>query len=434
MNSWRPTPGLLRAVFVAGSGAIAALVLSSPAVVVLIAPVMVWIALALRARPSYLPKPEATIAHHTLIEGQGTRSTLRLGDPEAVAEIEHVVRVSGQAPFLATHPANGVVGGLAATTGGTIELSPRRWGRREIPDGKVAATSAWAGFRFGPVVLPGLELFALPTAAPFRAHGEAPQPLGLVGSNRSRRVGEGTEFAGIREFHAGDRLRRVNWRVSLRTRSLHVVTTRAEEDSGVLIVVDALADHGASEGIDGHASSLDVTVRAAAALAEHHLRVGDRVALRVIEWKGNIIVNAGSGERHLRRVLGTLARIRPGDQPGRDLSHQPIRVVPGTVVFVLSPMLHESVVTVTGVLARHGLPVMVIDTLPADVRPIDESGGRDARVAELAWRMRRADREALLEGVARSGTPVVTWRGPGTLDEVLHRLARRASLPRPVMR
>ena len=40
----------------------------------------------------------------------------------------------------------------------------------------------------------------------------------------------------------------------------------------MLLVVDALADHGRSGGVDGAASSLDVTVRAAAAIAEHHVR------------------------------------------------------------------------------------------------------------------------------------------------------------------
>ena len=432
MTHWHPTPALLRAVAVSAAGFIGALLLRAPSLVVLAAPLALWSALAVRARPTLRPKPAVSLSNRALVEGQGVTLVLTLGDLEAVAEVEHVVRVSGSAPFVARTPANGVVGGSPGAT--DLGLSPRRWGRRQFPDGKVALTSAWAGFRFGPVVVPGLEVHALPSTAPFRSHGEAPQPLGLVGSNRSRRTGEGTEFAGIRPFHAGDRLRRVNWRVSLRTGDLHVVTTRAEEDSGVLLVVDALADHGTSGGLDGASSSLDVTVRAAAALAEHHLRAGDRVGLRVIEWRGNVVLAPGAGERHLRRILGTLARISPGDQPGRDLSHQPIRVMPGTVVFVLSPMLHESVVTVTGMLATHGLPVLVIDTLPDGVRPTDESRTQHARLSEAAWRLRRADREALLGSVARTGTPVVPWRGPGTLDEVLHRLARRASLPRQVPR
>ena len=36
--------------------------------------------------------------------------------------------------------------------------------------------------------------------------------------------------------------------------------------------------------------------------------------------------------------------------------------------------------------------------------------------------------------LAAIGCPVVAWRGPGTLDDVLHRLARRAQLPRVAAR
>ena len=118
----------------------------------------------------------------------------------------------------------------------------------------MALTSPWAGYRWGPVLERGSEMTVLPASAPFDSAAEAPQPLGLVGANRSRRVGDGTEFAGIRPFHAGDRLRRINWRVSLRTGDLHVVTARGEEDSGVLLVVDALSDFGRSGGIGGGAS------------------------------------------------------------------------------------------------------------------------------------------------------------------------------------
>ena len=146
----------------------------------------------------------------------------------------------------------------------------------------------------------------LPTIAPYDSRAEAPQPVGLVGAHRSQRPGSGTELAGIRPFEPGDRLRRINWRVSLRTRTLHVVSTRAEEDTGVLLVVDALADHGVSGGIDGAASSLDLSVRAASAIAEHHVRSGDRVALRVV-GRGRELVGYGAGARHLRRVQDTLA-------------------------------------------------------------------------------------------------------------------------------
>jgi ABC-type sugar transport system substrate-binding protein len=43
--------------------------------------------------------------------------------------------------------------------------------------------------------------------------------------------------------------------------------------------------------------------------------------------------------------------------------------------------------------------------------------------------MRLLERRALLARAERAGIPVVAWRGPGTLDEVMRRLRRRAVAP-----
>ena len=119
-----------------------------------------------------------------------------------------------------------------------IEVSPRRWGTRHVGSEYVGLTSPWSGFRAGPGKLTGLmrqggpEMHVLPQPAPFDARAAVPQPLGLVGQHRSRRTGDGSEFASIWPYRPGDRLRRVNWRVSARTGDLHVVSSLAEEDAG----------------------------------------------------------------------------------------------------------------------------------------------------------------------------------------------------------
>ena len=243
MNQWLPTAGLVRATVVAAAGFALGVLFGSPVLVVLTAPFLLWATFALAHRPSAAPVVSSTLDHTTLHEGQGTSSRLRL---RSVDGVEHVTRVVGVAQHVALHPASGAVAGLFDGSAPVLEVSPRRWGRRSVGDEKVGLTSTWGGFRWGPVHVGGSEIWSLPTAAPFDSRAEAPQPVGLVGANRSRRLGDGSEFAGIRGFHPGDRLRRINWRVSLRTGDLHVVTARSEEDSGVLIVVDGLADHGRS--------------------------------------------------------------------------------------------------------------------------------------------------------------------------------------------
>ena len=420
MTPWRPTPSLVRACLLALGGLAGGVVLGLDVLVVLAAPFVVLAVMGLAGRPRRVPKLDTRIDHHRLHEGQGTTSRLSVDD---LTGVEQVTRVAAPAAHVVTRPTYGASGSLVDHGLPTVEFSPRRWGRRDVGAERVALTSSWAGWRWGPVDMPEHGLSVLPQTAPYDSRAEVPQPDGLVGRHRSRRIGSGTEFEGIRRFATGDRLKRITWPVSLRTGELHVITTRAEQDAGVWLVVDGLRDIGVSGGIDGAASTLDLTVRAAAALAEHHIRTGDRVGLLVVAADG-ARVRLGSGQRHLQQLLGTLARVRTE-----------VRSVPperldlgagaGSVVYVLSPMLFTPLVTATASLQRGGTAVVVIDTL-------GERGEGADRLAlpSLAARMQKIERDDRLDRLADLGCPVVPWRGPGTLDTVLQQLARRARVPK----
>ena len=396
--------------------------LGQEVLVVLAAPFVVLAAMGLMARPRTVPRVSARLDHYRIHEGQGTTSRLEVDD---LAGVEHVTRVASRAVHVATEPTYGAAGALVADGLPVITSSPRRWGRRAVGADRVALTSAWAGWRWGPVDLPEHGLNVLPQTAPYDSRAEVPQPDGLVGRHRSRRLGGGTEFEGIRPFATGDRLKRINWPVSLRTGELHVITTRAEQDAGVWLVVDGLRDIGASGGIDGPASTLDLTVRAAAALAEHHVRTGDRVGLLVIAADG-ARVRLGSGSRHLHRIQGTLARIRT---EARSVAPERIDLGAGagSVVYVLSPMFFTPLVTATASLQRSGASVVVIDTI-GDV--MDRANDDRLALPSLAARMQKVERDDRLGRLAALGTPVVPWQGPGTVDTVLRQLARRGQVPR----
>ena len=231
----------------------------------------------------------------------------------------------------------------------------------------------------------------------------------------------------MRPYRPGDRLRRIRWQTSLRTGSLHVTTTVAEEDAGLLLLVDAAVEVGLSGGVHGRSSTLDVAVRAAAAVAEHYLGRGDRVGLRVLGPAERSVVPVAAGGRHLRRLLDTLARVRPGEDGSAPARPLRLRAPAGTIVVVLSPLLSQTSVAATTTLAARGLDVVVVDCLPEDL-DVARADATDAAEA-LAWRMRLLERDLVVERVARRGVPVVAWRGPGTLDEVLRRLSRRPARP-----
>jgi len=421
---WRPTPALARAVVVAAIAVVAAVVGSAPAVMVLGAPFVLVASFGLLHRPDSSPALDAELDHRWLHEGQGTTSRLWIREGE---DVEHVTRVMAPTPYVALHPPSGLAAGPADDPP-AIEIGPRRWGRRVLGEEQVCLTTAWGGYRWGPVHLHGAGLRVLPHTQRFDSRAETPRPVGLVGVNRSPRLGAGVEFADIRPFRPGDRLRRISWRVSVRSRELHVATSPSEEDSGVLLVVDALADHGNSEGLDGEASSLDQSVRAAAAVAEHHIRAGDRVGLRIVSGEGGLL-GYGAGTRHLRALFDLLGGVRAGELPEGIAHRLQLRVRGGSVVLVFSPMLGAAIVTATASLVQRGLPVVVVDTLPPGASP-RVPDGVDPQLADLAWRMRRLERDQVLAGLSALGCPVIAWRGGGTLDDVLRRLARRASVPR----
>jgi uncharacterized protein (DUF58 family) len=378
----------------------------------------------LLAKPRTEPFVFGQTSYAMLHEGQGTTSRLTVRPDD---DVEFVTRVCATAPYVALRPADGCFGHLLERPVPLL-VSPRRWGLRVIGEEKVGLFAPWAGYRWGPYALLGREVSVLPSVSAYRSAAEAPLPIGLIGAHRSRRDGDGTEFSSIREFHAGDRLRRINRRVSLRTQSLHVVSTRSEEDTAMLLVVDALADYGLSGGIDDTESSLDVAMRAAAAIAEQYIRQGDRVSLRVVSPHGEY-VGYGAGNRHLRLILGQLARVRPGLPHDVEVDRIDFRTAAGSMVVVLSPMLSEPMATATVRLVRRGLPVIVVDTLPEDAAPT-VSSDTDPSIARLAWRMRLVERGHVLEQLAGAGCPIVPWRGPRTLEEVMRRLARRTQLPR----
>ena len=192
-----------------------------------------------------------------------------------------------------------------------------------------------------------------------------------------------------------------------------------------------MTDVGASAGVDGPASTLDVTVRAAGALAGHHIRVGDRVALRVLGRSGQVL-GPGTGLRHLRRLQELLAQVQPGWPEALSARRLRLRIGARSIVVVLTPLLTPDITTAMVTLARRGLDVVCIDTLAEGTLP--DTARDPSSSGALAWRLRLLEREIQLTEVSRRGIPVVPWHGPGSLDEVLRRLAQRSRMPREVPR
>lgn len=429
MTAWSPTPVLWRSGTLSTAALLGAVLTGRPALVVLAVPFLVHVAAGLWHRPATEPEVATRLSHRTLREGEATTVLTTVSCPEA----ESVAVLTFSSPYAVVPRAQRAT--LAVADGETTTVptgvQARRWGVHETGSGQLAVSSTWSGFRWGPRSMSTSPLTVLPQGVPFDAAAQAPRPVGLVGAHRSLRDGTGREFSGIREFAVGDRLRRIHWRSSLRTGRLQVITTNAEQDSEVVLLVDAMADLGRSAGLGGDASTLDVTVRAAGALAEHHLRLGDRVGLRVL-GRTSTVVPARAGTRQHRRILEVLALVRPGRPVHLDVNRMHRGLGAGAIVLVLSPLLAEEATAAVALLARSGLTAVAVDTSPSELTGPWQADPLSAEA--LAWRIRMLERDVELRALRAAGIPVVRWRGPGTLDEVMLRLSRRSALPRTAVR
>jgi uncharacterized protein (DUF58 family) len=431
---WSATAAHLRACVIALLFGVAAVLLGRPDMLVLAAPLAALAVWATVRRPAELPDIGVELAHSTLREGEATRWRATVGHTDGVESV--VVRLATSDRWQ-LDPPSGIVALEApaddAPLAVSVDVRSVLWGTRPIAPALLALHAPWGAFRFGPVRLEDQTLVTLPLPAVFDTSAPVPSPAGLIGLHRSRRRGDGTEFAIVRPFTTGDRLRRIHWPVTLRTGGLHVSATHTDSDTNVLIVLDATIDAGISEGVDGAASSLDRAVRGAGAIADHFLRHGDGVALRSFGSAQAARIPVGTGTRHLRRVLDELARVEPGLLSGRRIGRAQelsrLGFLSGGLVIILSPLLSAPALEEAVALVRHGLVVLVVDTLP---EALPSEPGDPA--LELAWRVRMLERERDLRRLQEVGVPIVPWRGPGTLDQVLRDLGRRAAAPRLVRR
>ncbi|MCX4386637.1 DUF58 domain-containing protein [Micromonospora peucetia] len=447
-TGWTPTWALGRAVLLTGLLLIAGVLLGRVDLVVLAAPFALGTAYALRRRPAALPQVWISADEGHLVEGGELTGTVTVGNPDLLDYDVAVVR-SRVSPWLrverVTIAGATVASGASSPTAPSVAERPfvtavpravavdleltgtaLRWGRHPIGPAGARVAAAQGLLVSRAVIAEPSRLRVYPRTEPFDAVEAMPRAAGLVGAHHSRRPGEGGELAGVRVFAPGDRLRRIDWRVSLRARQLHVAATLSDRDAEVVVLLDVLAEAGRSGGVSGAASVLDTTVRAAAAIAEHYLHRGDRVSM--LEYgPAARRLRPATGRRQYLTVLEWLLEVRAESSP-----HEPYDQVFGpqllsadALVVVLTPLLDERSAEMLARLARSGRFVVAVDTLPADLTPPKDRGW-----AEVAYRLWRLDRETMIGQLREHGVPVVRWAGAGSLDEVLRDVARMATAPR----
>lgn len=432
LRPWRPTHALVRAFVLGALGALGAITLRRADLLVLATPVLAAAGWGWWMRPRHTASATVRVEHPRLVEGAVTTCTLEVALPQGAEEV--LAHLSGD-PFVAVGEATAAQRSGCPTSPpvhlrrAAWSVRATRWGARRVGPVLVSVRSPWWAYRTDVARIDPVEVTAVPQRSGFDAGAPTPHPEGLVGVNRSTGVGSGAELASIRPFQAGDRLRRIHWPTSLRTGEFHVTTTHADQDAHVALVVDAFSDLGPREGVDGRATSLDLTVRAAASVAAHYLGSGDRVSLRVLGTHGTPRLPARSGPAQARRIEDVLAAVEPATD--REMSRRQLMdgLTSGCVVVVLTPLVHPRMAGAVASIAARGLTTIAVDTLPEHLW----ADAADVHLA-LAWRLRRLVRDEDIHRLGGVGVSVVPWRGPGSLDQVLRDAARRARRPRMARR
>jgi uncharacterized protein (DUF58 family) len=270
-------------------------------------------------------------------------------------------------------------------------------------------------------VEPALPLAVFPEAEHLQQLLRPVRTQPFVGNQVARTKGDGIEFADIRPFVAGDRVRSINWRASARRQELHVNEHRPERNADVVLFLDSFAEARSADG-----GTLDRAVRATATLAAYYLARRDRVGLvgfgGVVRW-----LTPSTGSRQLFRIVETLIQTEIRfSYVWSQLDRLPARTLPPqSLVLALTPLLDERAIDALADLRRRGYDLVIVEVSPVGYVPEP----RDA-VEGLSLRLWRVWRRALRYRYERLGVPVVEWHEGRQLGAALEevRAFRRGAL------
>lgn len=236
------------------------------------------------------------------------------------------------------------------------------------------------------------------------------------GNYVSRSPGEGLEFAGIRPYYSGDRLRRVHWRTSLVRQELYVNDYNRERNADVVILVDTLVSVGTRQ-----ANTLDMAVRLAASLAAHYLYQKDRVGLvnygGVCTW-----ISPAVGQLQLYRILDALLETRTHfSYLTKDIALIPPRVLPSrALIFVLTPFVDTRIEAALHDLLARDFQLVLVALSPLSMAP-EAPHPRHAEAAQRLWRL---EMDWRLHAFRRLGVPVVVQESADPLQDLHQAMAR----------
>ncbi|HZO62684.1 MAG TPA: DUF58 domain-containing protein [Gaiellaceae bacterium] len=407
-----------------GIALIAALVTRRPELAALGAPFLLLLAAGLLVDADPGVRASVELDRARVLEGDEVTVAIEVAAARTVERLE---------VLLETPPGLTVVDGdnpaavrVAGGSTRTIELRLRvdRWGAYSIGDLTVRARDALGLFSRSGRVRAATPVKAYPEREALRRLLRPAETQLSSGDELARTKGEGLEFADLRPFAFGDRIRRINWRASARRGELWVNEQHPERNVDVVLFVDSF-----SEVRHGSGSTLDLAVRAAATLAAHYAKRRDRVGL--VSFGGYLRwLEPGGGLLQLYRIVDALLDTEITlSHAWKAIDHVPARTLPPqALVVALTPLIDERSIRALLHLRARGFDLDVIELSP--VAFVEEGPGESDRLAYRLWRLQR---EALRSRFHAAGVAVVEWRDGDPLARPIEEVTafrRNATLSR----
>jgi len=393
------SPRLSAYAAIAASGLIAGLALGRVEPVALAAPFLLALVAAVAGREPRV-SVRLTVDRERVLEGDEVAASLELSPARSVDRFDLLLHLP---------PELSVDGGTARA----LHLRGRETRALELK----LRCERWGAFAVGPVLFRTRDVLGLrswegqagevqrlrvyPAEETLRSLVPPLETRASVGNQVSRVRGEGIEFADLREWQPGDRVRRVNWRATALRGTLWVNEQYPERNTDVVLFLDTFAEARA-EG----RSTNDRAVRAAATLARGYLQRKDRVGLvgfgGVLSW---LVPELGT--RQLYAIVDTLLTsdiVHSYATRGVDVL-PPRTLPPKALVLALTPLLDERTAGALLDLRARGYDLVVVEVSPVEL--VEQAAPSSAPLAHRLWRL---SREALRWRYEQVGVPVVTWR------------------------
>jgi uncharacterized protein (DUF58 family) len=296
----------------------------------------------------------------------------------------------------------------------TLRLRCTRWGAFRVGRVYVRTQDAFSVFRHETVFERRQPLRVYPSEEAVRTLLRPLETQVFAGNHVARQKGEGIEFADLRPFVPGDRVRHVNWRATARRGELWVNELHAERNADVVILLDSFAEARRDDR-----STLDPALRAASSLAARYLAQKDRVGFvtfgGVLNW---LLPSTGTVQLY-RMVDAMLDTQIVLSYAWKDVATVPRRTLPPhALVLALSPLLDERSETALLDLRGRGFDLVVIELSPLTLLPEPQTDF--AKLGRRLWRLRR---EAVRGRFERAGIPVAVWGDESSLAAALEEVS-----------